>query len=457
MKVNLNGRPFHFIGIGGIGMSAIAHILIKRGIPVSGSDLKSNNITENLEELGAKIFTPQREDNINDGNLQIVCSTAIKPDNPEYVKAIALGCPIFHRSDLLAALIEDYDSIAVAGTHGKTTTSSLMAYTLFKANLDPTILVGGEVDAWSGNARLGQSKYLVAEADESDGSLTKHHPTIGIITNIELDHTDHYESLDTVIDTFKTFANQCDLVIGCDDCDLVRNKIKPQITYSINNNKDANYTVENVIFHAQGTTANVLENGQNLGKLSLNLLGKHNLSNSLAVVAVARNLGLDFSIIAEAIATFKGAKRRFEKRGEAKGIVLIDDYGHHPTELKVTLGGARLKVENGENKRVVAIFQPHRYSRTQEFLSQFAESFQDADVVIITDIYSAGEQNLTNISGEDLANAIKQHHSQVFYQKSLTELTTFLPNILKSGDLTLFLGAGNLNQIIPDVLKLIDN
>jgi UDP-N-acetylmuramate--alanine ligase len=455
MKVDLSGRPFHFIGVGGIGMSALAYILAKRGHRISGSDLRSSNITTRLESVGAKIFTSQEAGNLSDNSLQVVCSTAIREDNPEYLRAKELGCQIFHRSDLLAALIEDYYSIAVAGTHGKTTTSSLMAYVLFRAELDPTIIVGGEVDAWEGNARLGLGKYLVAEADESDGSLTQHHPKIGIITNIELDHTDHYESLDSVINTFKIFAQQCETVIGCVDCDILRKHLQPQITYSLDDTKKVDYTVTNVVFHDNGCTANVLERGNFLGKLVLNLVGRHNLSNALAVIAAARNIGLDFPIIAEAMATFGGAKRRFEVKGQARGITLVDDYAHHPTEIMATLSSARLRLGHDDNRRVIAIFQPHRYSRTQEFLSQFADSFADADVVIITDIYSAGEKNLTNITGEHLAQAISHYHDQVFYQPSLTELTRFLPGILKTGDLTLFLGAGNLNQIIPEVLNLI--
>ncbi len=457
MRVDLSGRAFHFIGIGGIGMSALAYILAKRGLPVFGSDLRGSNITTRLESVGAKIFTTQEASNLSDNSLQVVCSTAIKGDNREYLKALELGCPIFHRSDLLAALIEDYHSIAVAGTHGKTTTSSLLAYVLFKANLDPTIIVGGEVDAWDGNARLGLGKYLVAEADESDGSLTKHHPKIGIVTNIELDHTDHYENLDSVIATFQTFAQQCETVIGCVDCLVVQDKLQPAITYSLDDSKGANYTVKNVIYHGEGSIADVWESGKFLGKLELNLLGKHNLSNALAVIAAARNIDIDFPIMAEAMASFGGAKRRFEVKGQARGITLIDDYAHHPREIEATLSSARLRVGKDTNRRVIAIFQPHRYSRTCEFFQEFAQCFTDADVVIITDIYSAGEQNVTNITGEHLAQEINRYHGQVFYEHTLTELTGLLPKILKTGDLTLFLGAGNLNQIIPNVLKLIDN
>ena len=455
MRVDLSGRSFHFIGIGGIGMSALAYILAKRGLSISGSDIRSSNITERLASVGAKIFTNQEGSNIGNDCPQVVCSTAIKKDNQEYLAATQLGCPIFHRSDLLAALIEDYHSIAVAGTHGKTTTSSLLAYVLLQAGLDPTIVVGGEVDAWSGNARLGKSPYLVAEADESDGSLIKHYPKIGIVTNIELDHPDHYQSLNAVINIFKTFAQQCQTIIGCIDCDLVAKELQPDISYSLDSHKNADYTVKNVSYLSEGCLADVWERGELLGKLELGLLGEHNLSNALAVVATARKLGLEWPVIAKAMITFQGAKRRFEQKGQAQGITLIDDYAHHPSEIIATLASARLRVGSDENKRVIAIFQPHRYSRTEKFLAEFSECFTDADVVIITDIYSAGEKNLTNITGEDLAQAIRKHHPQIFYQPSLADVLNFLPTILKTGDLTLFLGAGNLNQIITDVLKAI--
>jgi UDP-N-acetylmuramate--alanine ligase len=256
-SVDFSGRPFHFIGIGGIGMSALAYVLAKRELPVSGSDLRPNHITHKLESIGAHIFGRQeasnleffRPDNEADGEAklpQVICSTAINTSNLEYKAAQELGCPILHRSDVLAALIAEYYSIAVAGTHGKTTTSSMIGYMLLEAGVDPTILVGGEVNAWEGNARLGQSKYLVAEADESDGSLIKHAPEIGIITNIELDHPDHYDTLEQVIDTFQTFAKGCKILVGSIDCATVRDRLKPTISYSLHSDTEADYTVTNI-------------------------------------------------------------------------------------------------------------------------------------------------------------------------------------------------------------------
>lgn len=490
-SVDFSGRPFHFIGIGGIGMSALAYVLARRQLPVSGSDVRLSHITQRLNEQGAHIFLSQDASNLEffqpaasstvvgavsgseaiDGfktsksrlpeqpvdNLlpQVVCSTAINPANSEYCAALNLGCPIFHRSDILAALIQDYESIAVAGTHGKTTTSSLIGYLLLQAGLDPTIVVGGEVNAWEGNARLGQGRNLVAEADESDGSLVKLSAHIGVVTNIELDHPDHYNNLDEVIETFKVFAGNCKTLVGCIDCATVREQLQPTITYSLQGDSGADYTADQVTYRADGTTARIWERGTVLGQLTLKLLGQHNLSNALAAVAVGRSLGLDFSTIAQGISTFEGARRRFEYRGEYNHILFVDDYAHHPSEIRATLAAARLQatgLQSSQQRRVVAIFQPHRYSRTLAFLPEFAESFGDADVVVISDIYSAGEPNSGQISGQQVADLIATHHPNVHYQPSLQAIGDFLIETLVPGDLALFLGAGNLNQLIPEMM-----
>lgn len=454
--VDFSGRPFHFIGIGGIGMSALAQVLTQRMLPVSGSDLASSNITQRLEAQGAQIFLTQGAANITQvaqGVLpQVVCSTAINPGNSEYRAAVELGCPIFHRSDLLAALMKQYQGIAIAGTHGKTTTSSMVGYLLLKAGLDPTIVIGGEVNAWAGNAHVGKGVHFVAEADESDGSLVKHSAQIGVITNIELDHPDHYTTLEQVIDTFQIFASQCQQVIGCIDSPAVKEFIHPAITYSLWQST-ADYTVDQVAYGADGTSALIVERGQVLGRLNLPILGKHNLSNALAAIAIGRLVGLEFSQIASILATFEGARRRFEHRGEYNHILFIDDYGHHPSEIQVTLAAARLRAESTTDpRRVVAVFQPHRYSRTLTFLSEFAESFGNADVVITTDIYSAGEPDLGQVTGQQLADAIATHHPHSTYQPSLQTVSAYLMETLLPGDLVLFLGAGNLNRVIPELM-----
>jgi len=478
--IDFGGKPFHFIGIGGIGMSALAYILAKRNLPVSGSDIRLSHITERLQDLGTQIFGSQEGKNfeiyypwaetdpgaekaiataLKDKNRdrqktdrdlpQVICSTAINTNNAEYRAALELGCPIFHRSDVLAALIQDYRSVAVAGTHGKTTTSSLIGYLLLKAQFDPTIIIGGEVKAWEGNARFGQGDFLVAEADESDGSLVKLAAEIGVITNIELDHPDHYQSLDQVIETFERFKKQCKTLVGCMDCPIVRDRIHPTITYSLDLKSGAAYSVDRIVYTSQGTQARVWERGQLLGNVEIPLLGQHNLSNALAAIAVGRHLGIEFSTIQEALASFEGAKRRFEYRGTFNDSILIDDYAHHPSEIQATLAAASLRAKD---QRVIAIFQPHRYSRTQMFLAEFAQSFGQAHEVVVTDIYSAGEANLDQFQGESVAQAISKYHDRVSYQPTLKEVEHYLVSHLQPGDYAVFLGAGNLNQIIPQLI-----
>lgn len=484
-SVDFSGKPFHFIGIGGIGMSALAYVLTQRQLPVSGSDLRLSHITQRLQEAGAHIFWRQEAGNLNffkgeavtrsltngsrvsvqqrhGGNHcdlpQVVCSTAINESNSEYKAAKQMGCPILHRSDLLAALMQQYQSIAVAGTHGKTTTSSMMGYVLLEAGIDPTVVVGGEVSAWEGNARAGSGSWFVAEADESDGTLVKMSPTIGIITNIELDHPDHYSDLEDVVSIFRRFAKQSQVVIASADCATIRNELKPTLTYSTEAERAADFTVTNVIYNPHGTEAEVWCRGDRLGLLRLSVPGKHNLSNALAVVATGHHLGIDFAILAAALFKFEGARRRFEQRGFHGGIQFIDDYAHHPSELRATLSTAKLQKHIDANsqepvKRIFAIFQPHRYSRLAKFLEDFAVAFADADKVIVTDVYSAGEHNTYGISGETLAHAVETYHPHVQYCPTLDAVEAALMEQLQPADMALFLGAGNLNRVIPAVME----
>ncbi len=446
--VNFSGRPFHFIGIGGIGMSALAHILARQGYQVSGSDLNENRITEQLRKLGVKVYKGHNANYIDAVSPpQIVCSTAISQQNPEFQAAKSMDLPILHRSDVLAALISQFKSIAVSGTHGKTTTSSLISFLLLKAGLDPTIIIGGEVKAWEGNARLGQGEYLVAEADESDGSLVKFSPHVGVITNIELDHPDHYHSLEQVISTFQAFAKRCQVVVACTDCLNTKQHIQPHITYSLVDTS-ADYSVIKVEYDADVTRATILEKGEPLGVVELSLLGQHNLANALAAIAVCRYAGVEWQAIQSALPNFSGASRRFEFRGEQNGVTFVDDYAHHPSEIVATLASAR---QQG-HKRVVAVFQPHRYSRTVKFLPEFSRAFDDADMVIVTDIYAAGEPNQDGITGAQVAESIAFHHPNVQYLSSLDSVQLYLIKHLKSGDLALFLGAGNLNQVIAPTI-----
>ncbi|MGQ9865415.1 MAG: UDP-N-acetylmuramate--L-alanine ligase [Pseudanabaenaceae cyanobacterium] len=445
-SIDFSGRPFHFIGIGGIGMSAIAHILIGRGCPVSGSDISGNGSIQRLRNLGITVHQGHHADHIDlQQSPQVVYSSAIGDRNPELMAAQRLGLPVFHRSDLLAALIAQTDSIAVAGTHGKTTTSSLIGFLLLQAGLDPAIAVGGEVNAWQGNARLG-SGPLVAEADESDGSFVKFSPKMGVITNIELDHPDRYSSLAETVNCFREFAGRCQRMIGCLDDVRVREHVQPHIGYSLEN-PEADYFASNIRLGAGGTQATIWERGNILGTATLTILGKHNLSNALAAIAVVRQLGVPWAAIEMALPEFVGARRRFEVRGTAGGITFVDDYAHHPSEVQVTLAAAKL-----QQRRVVAVFQPHRYSRTKQFLREFAQAFDHADVVICTEIYSAGEDP-NGVNGEHLAAAIAEFHPQVRYCESLSQVQETLREVLHPGDLVLFLGAGNLNQVIPAAMQ----
>jgi len=445
-SIDFSGRPFHFIGIGGIGMSAIAHILIGRGCPVSGSDISCNGSTSRLRDLGITIHQGHHADHIDPHQSpQVVYSSAIAARNPELAAAQRLGLPVFHRSDLLAALIAQTDSIAVAGTHGKTTTSSLIGFLLLQAGLDPAIVVGGEVNAWQGNARLGNGP-LVAEADESDGSFVKFSPKIGVVTNIELDHPDRYGSVAETVHCFQEFAGRCQQVIGCLDDANVREHLSPHIRYSLENPR-ADYFAGDIQLGAGGTQATVWERGKILGTATLNILGKHNLSNALAAIAAVRQFGVPWGAIEMALPEFVGARRRFEVRGTVGGITFVDDYAHHPSEVQVTLAAAKL-----QQRRVVAVFQPHRYSRTKQFLREFAQAFNDADVVICTEVYSAGEVP-NGVGGEHLAAAIAEFHPQVKYCESLSQVPETLREVLHPGDLVLFLGAGNLNQVIPAAMQ----
>ncbi|MGK7913226.1 MAG: UDP-N-acetylmuramate--L-alanine ligase [Synechococcus sp.] len=446
------GDPdYHFIGIGGIGMSALAFILASQGERVSGSDLSENACTQRLVDAGVQIYRGHAASNIV-GTPQVVCSTAIKSGNPELDAACDRHLTICHRSEILAHLMNNRPSIGVSGTHGKTTTSSMLAHVLLRSGLDPTAVIGGEVASLGGNARVGNGEYLVAEADESDGSLVNLKPTIGIITNIELDHTDRYQTLDSVVDVFQTFASQCEWVVGCLDCPTLSERIPVDISYSVADRPDADYHARNIRAVSGGTIADIWERGQRMGELRLQLLGQHNVCNALAAIAVARKLGVSFATIADSFADFGGARRRFELRGTVEGVEFIDDYAHHPSEIQVTLAAAK-----SQNRRVVAIFQPHRYSRIASLFDDFSRSFDSADEVVIVPTYSAGESPLPDNqtkSAEALAARIRHHsgNPNVEYQPQLDSLSDRLPNRLRPRDLVVFLGAGNLNRQIPSVV-----
>ncbi|UFP94509.1 UDP-N-acetylmuramate--L-alanine ligase [Gloeobacter morelensis] len=443
----VTGEVSHFVGIGGIGMSGLALVLRSQGQRVSGSDLKPNLQTQRLEASGISVFYGHRAENLQ-GVTRLVYSSAIQPDNPELLAARTGGVAVCHRAQVLAQLAEGYRMIGVSGTHGKTTTSSLIAVMLHHCGLDPTVVVGGEVDELGGNARLGSGPHLVAEVDESDGSLVLFSPEVAVITNIEGDHLDHYANLEQIVEAFQRYAHQARVVVGCLDCQAVRDRMPLSVSYSLDGHPQADYTADQVNYTAQGTTARVLERGEVLGEMSLKLLGRHNLANALAAVAVGRYLGLGFAQIAAGLREFRGAHRRFERIGERDDIVFVDDYAHHPSEVRATLAAARL-----QGRRVVAVFQPHRYSRSQLLLDEFGTAFGDADAVVVTEIYAAGEANTLGVSGELVARRIAAHHPDVHFEATSDSLKRHLEAHLRPGDLALFLGAGNLNRIIPELLQ----
>ncbi len=438
---------YHFVGIGGVGMSALAHIYAKLGHRVSGSDRSQNAWTQRLQALGVTIYEGHDAAHVA-GDPCVVYSSAIRSENPELKAALDRGLAVCHRSALLAQLFLQIKGIGVAGTHGKTTTSSMIGFLLLQTGWDPTLVIGGEVDAWGGNARLGAGEYLVAEVDESDGSLVQLQPQIGIITNIELDHPDHFADLEQVIAVFRAYARQCQLTIGSLDCVNVAEQIRPSLGYSLHNHPEAAYLAQSIRYGSTGTEATIWEKGICLGSLRLKVLGAHNLSNALAAVATGRHLGIPFEQIATVLGDFVGAHRRFELKGMVQDVVFIDDYAHHPSEIEATLSAAQL-----QQRRVVAVFQPHRYSRLASLFEDFAQAFSQADLVVITPTYSAGEGIHPNTSSLSLAAEMAQCHPWVCYEPSLDHLPQSLSARLQPGDLVLFLGAGDLNRQIPATIE----
>ncbi len=447
-------EAWHFIGIGGIGMSALAYLLVKQGAQVSGSDLQENAQTRRLKKLGVTIHFGHCAENIQpfpNGVQRVVYSTAIDPKNPEVIIAQAHGLPLLHRAQVLALLAEGHKTLGVSGTHGKTTTSGMLACLLTEQEFDPLVMVGGDIPVLGGNARYGRGEYLVAEVDESDGSLIRFYPHIAIVTNIEADHLDHYQDLNEIVQAFQQYIRQSEQAVLCLDDEQIlehlTNQDIPWLGYSLKQHPQAHYTVDNITYQWDSTTADVYEHGQQLGTLYLQVPAAHNLSNALAVLAVGRQLGMSFGQIQESLGRFTGVKRRFQKRGEVNDILYIEDYAHHPTEIRATLQSACLS-----GRRVVAIFQPHRYSRTHGLFAEFVTCFAQADCVVLTDIYAASEENVQGISGQDLAQAVAAQHPSVHYCVDLAAVRAFLPQILRPGDLALFLGAGNINAVITQLL-----
>jgi UDP-N-acetylmuramate--alanine ligase len=449
-ELELTKGPVHFIGIGGIGMSGIARILLQIGFPVFGSDIKESDTVKNLKKSGARVFIGHAAENITENIKTVVFSSAVSQDNPELLKAKKLGINVIPRAEMLARLMTRQKSIAVAGAHGKTTTSAMISLMLELNNCDPTVIIGGELKQIGSNAKLGKGKYLVAEADESDGTFLLLSPHIAVITNIENDHLDYYRSVNNIVSAFVRFVKQLPedglAVISLDNKQLadIRDTVPGRyITYAVNH-EGADYTVKNISFKGMQSRCEVFYRGSKLGELKLQVPGLHNISNALAAISVGREIGLTFHQVVLGLKEFSGAKRRFEFISKTNGITIVDDYAHHPTELQATLKAAK----NAGFSRIIAVFQPHRYSRTKLLQFEFGDSFHDADLIIIDEIYSASEKPITGVTSGLIVNAIRNcSDKEVQYFKTENEIVDFLAREARSGDLVLTLGAGNIRRV----------
>ena len=437
----------HFVGIGGIGMSGIAEVLLNLGFKVSGSDLRKTDTTERLEQLGARIFYGHREENVQDVDV-VVVSSAVKFDNPEIQKAKDLFVPVIQRAEMLAELMRIKYSIAVAGAHGKTTTTSLVSSILGYAGMDPTCVIGGKLNSLGSNAKLGDSKFLVAEADESDGTFLLLFPTIAVATNIDLEHLDFYKDIDEIKTAFLTFLNKVPFygldIICIDNANL--QGLIPQLkrrymTYGLS--KQADLRAENITYKWFETTFRVVHRGEDLGDITLSLPGIHNVVNALAACGVAIELDIPFITVKEALKNFSGIQRRLEIKWDGN-IKLIDDYGHHPTEIRATLSAIR-KMWKG---RIVVVFQPHRYTRTKALMHEFVTSFNEADVLIVTEIYPASEEKIEGITGHVLSEKIKASgHKNVIFAPTKEDAAEKVLQLARDGDVVITLGAGDLYKI----------
>ncbi len=450
-------KNIHFIGIGGIGMSGIAEVLCNLGFAVSGSDIKRSKNTDRLETLfGAQIYEGHAAENIRDAEV-VVYSSAVKEDNPEVVEAKNRSIPVIPRAEMLAELmtLKPY-SVAVSGTHGKTSTTSMVATILGHAGIDPTTVVGGIVDTLGSNARLGQSEWFVTEADESDRSFLMLYPTIAVVTNIDKEHMESYKGMDDVVQCFTDFVNKVPFygaaIICLDDPNvqlLIPNIKRRRVTYGLT--AQADISAHDIVYDDNfGSSFSVWRGDKVLGNMTLPVPGLHNVYNALAATAVALELNVPFEIIAEAFIKFKNANRRFQFKGEARGITVVDDYGHHPTEVVATLAAAR---NSSGGKRTVVVFQPHRYSRTKELMDEFVVAFNNADVLYVLDIYAASEQPIEGISAEVLTENIKRFgHKNVYYIGDIdTAVARVVPD-LQAGDLVITLGAGSVTRLSDDIL-----
>jgi UDP-N-acetylmuramate--alanine ligase len=444
----------HFVGIGGIGMSGIAEVLLNLGYHISGSDTRETQVTRRLRSLGCEISYGHRKENLKQADV-VVTSSAIRQGNPEVEAAEERLVPVIPRAEMLAELMRMKIGIAIAGTHGKTTTTSLIATVLAAGGLDPTVVIGGRLNSIGSNARLGQGEFLVAEADESDGSFLKLMPTIAVVTNIDPEHLDYYKGIDEIKETFLCFLDKIPffgLAVLCLDHPNIQSllpKVKKRFTtYGLTTQAD--FQAKEIVFEGLSTSFDVVHQHQEIGRLRLRMPGLHNVYNALATLATAFELDIPFNVVQEALRDFSGIQRRFQIKGEKKGILVVDDYGHHPVEIMATLKAAR----TGWGKRIIVVFQPHRYTRTQALFKDFLTAFYDADILILTDIYPAGEDRIEGVEARDLFEGLREYgHKNVTYLADKKEIVEHLLRMIATGDLVITLGAGDIWQVSDELVK----
>jgi UDP-N-acetylmuramate--alanine ligase len=442
-------HKIHFVGIGGIGMSGIAEVLLNLGYAVSGSDLHDSEATQRLRSLGAQVFVGHQEENLAANPTVVVISTAVKYSNPEVLEARRRQIPVIPRAEMLAELMRMKYGVAVAGSHGKTTTTSMIAAVLSTAGLDPTMVIGGRVRMLGSNAKMGEGEILVAEADESDGSFLLLSPTIAVVTNIDREHMDFHQTMERLNESFLTFVNKIPfygLAVLCLDNANVRAllaKVRKRFaTYGLS--PEAEFSARDLKLNPEGVEFTALHHAEPLGQLKLRLPGRHSATNALAAVAVAHELEIPFRQVAGALNGFTGIHRRFEIKGEPHGITVIDDYGHHPEEIRATLSAIR----DSWKRPLTVIFQPHRYSRTRDLFDDFVTAFDGADRLVLTEIYPAGEDPIPDVSGELLYQAIKRSgHVDVEFVPDKTQIVKQLSERLVPGDIALTLGAGDIYKV----------
>ena len=447
-------RNIHFVGIGGIGMSGIAEVLLNLGYQISGSDMKETEVTRRLQVLGCQVDYGHRRENVKEADV-VVVSSAIRPNNPEVEVAEERRIPVIPRAEMLAELMRMKVGIAIAGTHGKTTTTSLIATVLGAAGLDPTVVIGGRLNSIGSNAKLGQGGVLVAEADESDGSLLKLMPTIAVVTNIDPEHLDYYKGIEEIKEAFLDFLNKIPffgLAVLCLDHPNIQSllpKLKKRFTtYWLTT--QAAFQAGEIEFDGLSTAFDVLYQRKEIGRLRIRMPGLHNVYNALAAVATAFELDIPFHVVQETLKDFGGIQRRFQIKGEKKGVLVVDDYGHHPVEIMATLKAAK----TGWKRRIIAVFQPHRYTRTQALFRDFLAAFYDADVLILTDIYAAGEDRMEGVEAKALFEGIREYgHKDATYIPDKKEIVDHLLGIVVPGDMVITLGAGDIWQAAEELVK----